>query len=114
MLTVERPGRKGPRSDGWNGERPRRPGYPVDIDPLDELIQAYQELISADQRIWLTPPKPPPERVLVAEDDPELLRELDEVLRSQGYDVITARTGEETLWLARAHTPQLIILDLAI
>jgi diguanylate cyclase (GGDEF)-like protein len=114
MLSVEHPRRKGPRSHGSNGGRPNRSRHPANDEPLDELIEVYQELISAAHTMGRPPPEPPPERVLVAEDDPELLRELDQILRSQGYEVITAGTGEEALALARAHMPRLIILDLAI
>jgi diguanylate cyclase (GGDEF)-like protein len=53
-------------------------------------------------------------KILVADEDPDLAHEMEEALRSQGHEVVTARTGEEVLRLARDHQPQLVILDLAI
>jgi diguanylate cyclase (GGDEF)-like protein len=53
-------------------------------------------------------------KILVADEDPKLLHEMEEALRSQGHEVVTARTGEEVLRLGREHLPQLVILDLAI
>jgi GGDEF domain-containing protein len=53
-------------------------------------------------------------KILVADEDPDLVHEMEEALRSQGHEVVTARTGGEVLRLAREHLPQLVILDLAI
>ncbi len=51
-------------------------------------------------------------RVLLAEDDRFLRKAARAMLRRQGFTVLTAEDGEEALQLARAETPDLILLDL--
>jgi DNA-binding response OmpR family regulator len=36
-------------------------------------------------------------KILLADDDEEVLAALNDVLRSEGYEVITARNGRETI-----------------
>jgi DNA-binding response OmpR family regulator len=51
-------------------------------------------------------------RVLLAEDDRFLRKAAAAMLRRQGFTVLTAEDGEEALRVARAETPDLILLDL--
>jgi len=51
-------------------------------------------------------------RILLAEDDRFLRRAAEATLKRNGYTVISAVDGEETLRLARAELPDLILLDL--
>jgi two-component system KDP operon response regulator KdpE len=53
-------------------------------------------------------------RVLVVDDDPQLLRALRINLSVRGYEVITAPTGSRALSLAAEHPPQVVILDLGM
>lgn len=53
-------------------------------------------------------------RVLVVDDDPQLLRALRINLRARGHDVITAATGTEALRLAGQESPDLVVLDLGL
>jgi two-component system KDP operon response regulator KdpE len=53
-------------------------------------------------------------RVLVVDDDPQLLRALRINLSVRGYEVITAPTGSRALALAAQHPPQVVILDLGM
>ena len=50
-------------------------------------------------------------RILVADDDPELLAMLGLQLRKRGYEVFEADDGNEAANLARREHPDLIILD---
>lgn len=50
-------------------------------------------------------------KILVVEDDPDMVEALRMPLESNGYDVITASTGEEGLRKVREIEPDLIILD---
>ena len=52
-----------------------------------------------------------PPRLLVVDDNPANLEILEARLTRQGYEVITARDGDEALVAARAQTPDLILLD---
>lgn len=51
-------------------------------------------------------------KILVVEDDNNNLELLTIVLERNGYQVVTARTGEEALAAARAEQPALILMDM--
>lgn len=53
-------------------------------------------------------------RVLVVDDEPQLLRALSINLRARRYEVDTAGTGAEALRAAAAHPPDVVILDLGL
>jgi DNA-binding response OmpR family regulator len=53
-------------------------------------------------------------RVLVVDDEPQILRALGINLRARGYDVDLAATGEDALQLAARHHPDVVILDLGL
>ena len=54
------------------------------------------------------------ERILIIEDDEEILRLLKRVLNYEGYIVDTALTGKAGLTLAGEQRPDLVILDLML
>jgi two-component system response regulator MprA len=51
------------------------------------------------------------ERILIIEDDEEILRVLKRVLTYEGYIVDTALTGQAGLTLAQEQVPDLVVLD---
>jgi two-component system KDP operon response regulator KdpE len=53
-------------------------------------------------------------RVLVVDDEPQILRALSANLRGAGYDVTTATTGEDALANAAMRPPDAVILDLVL
>lgn len=53
-------------------------------------------------------------RVLVVDDEPQIVRALVTNLRVRGYDVETAATGEEAIEVAGRQHPDLMILDLGL
>jgi two-component system, OmpR family, KDP operon response regulator KdpE len=53
-------------------------------------------------------------RILVVDDEPQILRVLRINLVARQYDVVTAGTGAEALTAARAEHPDLVILDLGL
>lgn len=53
-------------------------------------------------------------RVLVVEDDANMMKSLKAVLRSQGIQVETAETGEDAIDLAKVYDYDLILLDLTL
>jgi len=52
------------------------------------------------------------EKILVVDDDPDILDVLTMILESQGYHVVTAQNGVEGLAKVEAEKPELMILDL--
>ncbi|WP_245974727.1 response regulator transcription factor [Thermomonospora umbrina] len=53
-------------------------------------------------------------RLLVVEDDPNILELLAGSLRFAGFDVVTATTGALAVEAARRHRPDLIVLDVML
>jgi two-component system KDP operon response regulator KdpE len=53
-------------------------------------------------------------RVLVVDDEPQILRALAINLRARGYDVHTAGSGKDALAVAAARGPELVVLDLGL
>jgi two-component system, chemotaxis family, chemotaxis protein CheY len=51
-------------------------------------------------------------RVLVVDDDPDILDALSEILEAEGYDVQRARNGREALQRLEQGLPDLVLLDL--
>jgi two-component system KDP operon response regulator KdpE len=54
------------------------------------------------------------QRILIVDDEPQILRALRTTLRGAGYDVVTAATAQEALTEAAAHPPEAVILDLVL
>jgi len=53
-----------------------------------------------------------PHKILVVDDDPDILEAISMILESQGYKVATARDGVEGLANLKAEKPDLLVLDL--
>jgi len=53
-------------------------------------------------------------RILVVDDEPQLLRALGTNLKARGYTVDLAASGEEALTLAARKHPDLVVLDLGL
>jgi two-component system KDP operon response regulator KdpE len=53
-------------------------------------------------------------RLLVVDDEPQILRALAINLRARGYDVRTAVSGEQALVVASEQVPELVVLDLGL
>ena len=50
-------------------------------------------------------------RILIVDDEPQMVRGLEDNLRFEGYQTLSARDGREALALAAAESPDLILLD---
>ncbi len=51
-------------------------------------------------------------KILIADDEPDILEILSFNLKAEGYEVITAKNGDEALEKAKVSKPDLIILDM--
>jgi len=58
--------------------------------------------------------KPAAARLLVVEDEPNILELLAASLRYAGYDVVTAAAGADAVQAAQRHRPDLIVLDVML
>ena len=50
-------------------------------------------------------------KILIADDEPDILEIIQFNLLAEGYEVITAKNGDEAIEQAKNHLPDLIILD---
>jgi CheY-like chemotaxis protein len=53
-------------------------------------------------------------KILIADDDDDSLQAYSYLLKSEGYDVLTASTGSECLRFTREERPDLILLDVKL
>jgi len=51
-------------------------------------------------------------KILLADDDPDVAEVVSMLLEDEGYEVVTAKDGAETLEKIKLENPNLIILDL--
>lgn len=51
-------------------------------------------------------------KILIADDEPDILEIIQFNLQQEGYEVITAKNGDEAIEMAKKHHPSLIILDI--
>lgn len=54
------------------------------------------------------------QKILVVDDEPDIVELVSFNLRAEGYEVVTAASGPEALNQARATLPDLIVLDLML
>ena len=65
---------------------------------------------SADAAVPASPP--PGRRVLLVDDDAEIVELMRAVLESKGYEILVGRDGNQGLLLAEREKPDLVILDM--
>jgi two-component system, OmpR family, KDP operon response regulator KdpE len=53
-------------------------------------------------------------RVLVVDDEPQIVRALSISLKAHGYDVVSAAGGEAALTAVREESPDVVVLDLGL
>jgi two-component system KDP operon response regulator KdpE len=53
-------------------------------------------------------------RVLVVDDEPQILRFLEPALSAAGYDVLRAASGKEALRMIRVAAPDMVVLDIGL
>ena len=51
------------------------------------------------------------QRILIADDEPNILISLEYLMKREGYEVSLARDGEEALAALAEHRPALVLLD---
>lgn len=51
-------------------------------------------------------------KILIADDEPDILEIIHFNLKAEGYEVFTAKNGDEAIEEAKKHQPDLIILDI--
>ncbi|MEF9602147.1 response regulator, partial [Paracoccus sp. PXZ] len=54
------------------------------------------------------------ERVLIADDEPNIVVSLSFMLKREGYEVLVAPDGTQALAMIRGERPRLVLLDAAM
>jgi DNA-binding response OmpR family regulator len=70
--------------------------------------------VTETQDAKAAPGPAPRAKVVVADDDPIVLKFLQALLTDEGYEVVTAEDGEKALHRIRETKPDLVILDLVM
>src|SRR5262249_49450610 len=83
-------------------------GLRLDVAPAPQPAAALAEHEPSAEDQADVRPHP---KVLVADDEPDVLLLLTRTLRTENFDLITASDGEAALLLARMEFPDLILLD---
>lgn len=83
----------------WGGRPPRRPSPFLQSRPA-----AYHVAISAGATMA--------KKILIADDDPVIIKLLQVNLEMEGYEVIIAEDGEQAVERAKTTNPDLVILDI--
>lgn len=52
-----------------------------------------------------------PKKILIADDEPHMLRVTELSLKKGGYELVMARNGREAIEIARRDLPNLIVMD---
>lgn len=51
------------------------------------------------------------QKILIADDEPNIIISLEYLMKREGYEVVVARDGQEAIELALQHQPDLLLLD---
>ena len=54
----------------------------------------------------------PGKRILLVDDDQEIVESMKTVLESRGYEILVARDGNQGLVMAEGESPDLVVLDM--
>src|ERR1700733_7801333 len=90
--------------------RENRAGRPADPQARTPALRIVG-IVTAQRRYAKTPTQADPMRILIVEDEPDLLRSLAQALQEEGYAVDTAADGETGLYNAQTYDYDAIVLD---
>ena len=94
----------------------RREGQSAPCEIVDYVAKPYssERLLAAVRRAVWAWRSHIPLRILIADDEAEIIDILETVFRHEGFVTIRAKNGEEALDLTRREHPDLVILDVAM
>ncbi len=91
----------------------RRYKLNIPVKTVGELV-ANACLVPVEKKVVAIPAELKGRRILVVDDEPDVLRYLEAFLSDEGFQVSTARDGGEALARARRQMPDLITLDISM
>lgn len=78
---------------------------------LEIFLPEAAEQVPEDMIAQISATRYRPARILIADDDPSLVRYIEAVLRKDKYELLSALNGEEAIQIALDEQPDLILLD---
>jgi len=96
---------------------PKKAKKAVKTRRADAAAGAAAGAAGADEKPGAAASQSPPElprgrRVLLVDDDPEIIESMRTVLESKGYEILVARDGNQGLLMAERENPDLVVLDM--
>ncbi|MBI5555472.1 MAG: response regulator, partial [Elusimicrobia bacterium] len=88
----------------------REKGYRLGADDYVTKTMGQEELLKAVSSMMAWPMKKQ-KKILIIENDESVSNTIKEILKIEGYNVITADNGEEGILKAQTELPNLIIID---
>ena len=76
------------------------------------MAQAAAQIRAAPPRTATKPAEAGGKRVLLVDDDTEIVESMRTVLESRGYEILVARDGNQGLMMAEKDEPDLVVLDM--
>ena len=83
----------------------------VASEGLEIHLPEAADQVPADRSTQIPSARFRPARILIADDDPSLIRYVEAVLRKDKYELLSALNGKEAIKLAHDEQPDLILLD---
>jgi DNA-binding response OmpR family regulator len=86
-------------------KKPRKSSKATVVESLPDATKATpKESVSRADRAS--------KRILLVDDDQEIIESMKTVLESRGYDIMVARDGNQGLAMAESEEPDLVVLDM--
>ena len=85
---------------------------PVDLEKTAGTTDVADSESSATATTVKPTPKRSGKRVLLVDDDNEIVESMRTVLESRGYEILIARDGNQGLLMAEKEEPDLVVLDM--
>jgi len=75
-------------------------------------IHSCKRLHHGENRLYIKENNMPDKKILVIDDDPDILESILAILQSEGYNVVTAVDGKEGLEKFKSSKPDLVLCDM--
>src|SRR5262245_28605512 len=94
------------RVPGWDSRWHARSFAPMAAELFANRARAVEAASSCTSLLQM--------RILIVEDDPHILLGLEEILKSEGYEVVVCARGDKALDAVAKSQPGLVILDVML
>jgi DNA-binding response OmpR family regulator len=93
-------------------KKPRKTAASKPADDVEKSAGSTTATATATATAGAAAPRPGGKRVLLVDDDTEIVESMRTVLESRGYEILVARDGNQGLMMAEKEEPDLVVLDM--